>query len=120
MAAPAVDPKTVWRRANRERANKWMREWRASRPAESREIRQRGYEKRKDLLIKLKSKPCHDCRQSFPHYVMDFDHTRGKKLFGIAHGIHNRTLEAVLGEIKKCDLVCANCHRVRTYTRNMQ
>lgn len=79
--------------------------------------RKRYYENRCALLIELKSKPCTDCRLSFPAYVMDFDHVRGEKEFGIAHGIHTYTLDEVLLEIAKCDLVCSNCHRIRTHTR---
>jgi hypothetical protein len=25
--------------------------------------------------------------------------------------------DALVAEIEKCDLVCANCHRIRTFTR---
>lgn len=61
--------------------------------------------------------PCMDCGIKYPYYVMDFDHLRDKK-FQIsrvtAKGI---TIEKALLEIKKCDLVCANCHRIRTFTR---
>ncbi len=45
---------------------------------------------------------------------MDFDHVRGKKLFNIANGRY-RTWKSVIIEIAKCDLVCANCHRIRTH-----
>jgi len=47
---------------------------------------------------------------------MDFDHIRGKKKFqiGLQFGNAFKTLEK---EIAKCDIVCANCHRVRTYKR---
>ena len=76
---------------------------------------QRAIDKR-TIINELKSKPCHDCGQSFPPHVMDFDHVRGKKRFGIAK-MQNHSLEAILAEIAKCDLVCANCHRIRTRKR---
>ena len=60
----------------------------------------------------LKASPCMDCGGIFPPECMDFDHVRGQKLFGIC-GNRTRTYEAVLNEIAKCDLVCANCHRIR-------
>jgi hypothetical protein len=45
---------------------------------------------------------------------MDFDHRPGTvKLFHIGKNTHSE--DAVLAEIAKCDVVCANCHRVRTF-----
>lgn len=59
--------------------------------------------------------PCADCGGVFDPVCMDFDHRPGtKKLFTISHGIARRTYDAVLAEIAKCDIVCANCHRIRT------
>ncbi len=49
---------------------------------------------------------------------MDFDHVRGEKLFGIVEARGSAIAwQTVLNEIAKCDLVCANCHRMRTYIR---
>jgi hypothetical protein len=47
---------------------------------------------------------------------MDFDHVRGEKKFGIAICI-NRAWKLLEAEITKCDVVCANCHRIRTRQR---
>jgi hypothetical protein len=44
---------------------------------------------------------------------MDFDHVRGEKLFGIAVNM-NISWERLEAEIAKCEIVCANCHRIRT------
>jgi hypothetical protein len=54
---------------------------------------------------------------------MDFDHRPGeKKLFAMGSaGVQVRvSLEGLLAEIAKCDVVCANCHRIRTYHRGRQ
>jgi hypothetical protein len=59
--------------------------------------------------------PCKDYNQVFPFYVMDFDHLRDKK-FMISKMLRYN-LDQVKTEIDKCDLVCANCHRERTYQR---
>jgi hypothetical protein len=67
----------------------------------------------------LKEAPCMDCGDSFPTECMDFDHRPDEqKSFSISSGImykYNR--EAILKEVAKCDLVCANCHRIRTKAR---
>jgi hypothetical protein len=66
---------------------------------------------------RLKSEPCTDCRRAFPYYVMDFDHRDPAfKTDDVASMVKRMfTWETVLNEIAKCDLVCANCHRLRTY-----
>lgn len=58
-----------------------------------------------------------DCGNSFPPYVMDFDHVRGEKLGNVSSMCNNRPLTTIMKEIEKCDLVCANCHRIRTQKR---
>ncbi len=63
--------------------------------------------------------PCKDCGETFPHYVMDFDHLPGtEKLFNITKVSACPSMEALEKEIAKCEVVCANCHRHRTFMRN--
>lgn len=70
---------------------------------------------------KLKERPCTDCGRRYPYYVMDFDHCRGEKLIEIAQAVGaNLSRERIEAEIKKCDVVCANCHRKRTHKRKQR
>lgn len=70
------------------------------------------------LLRRIKDKPCHDCHTIYPYYVMDFDHARGRKKFTVSRCAASRyKLPVIMAEIKKCDVVCANCHRARTWKR---
>ena len=65
----------------------------------------------------LKNKPCKDCGESYPHYCMDFDHIANKD-FNVSWAIaHSWSREKIVKEIEKCELVCAICHRKRTYNR---
>ena len=49
---------------------------------------------------------------------MQWDHRPDTvKLFEISAAFGEWTREAVLAEIAKCDLVCTNCHIIRTFTR---
>lgn len=65
-----------------------------------------------------KARPCADCGVQYPPYVMQFDHREPKtKLFVIGASLFSRSLSAVLAEIEKCDVVCANCHFQRTWER---
>jgi hypothetical protein len=72
-------------------------------------------EKIKQFLISIKDTPCLDCGIKYPHYVMDFDHIE-QKLFSIGD-VKNRSFNKIKEEIKKCELVCSNCHRIRTWNR---
>lgn len=59
-----------------------------------------------------------DCGVFYRHYAMDFDHVRGDKVDDLS-GMVIRTFsfEAIDEEIRKCEIVCSNCHRARTYKR---
>ena len=49
---------------------------------------------------------------------MESDHLPGfVKLSDVATLVQKRNRRRVLEEIAKCELVCANCHAVRTYER---
>jgi hypothetical protein len=73
--------------------------------------------KKREFLLALRDQPCHDCRRGFPPYVMQFDHRNpAEKAFNVAQS-STRANEAVLKEAAKCDIVCRNCHRDRTFRR---
>lgn len=48
---------------------------------------------------------------------MDFDHVRGLKEGEISQLVYTAGEERLRSELDKCDVVCANCHRIRTSTR---
>ena len=66
------------------------------------------------FAMSLKEAPCTDCGQSFPAPVMDFDHICGEKLRGIGL-MWTFSMARQAAELIKCDVVCANCHRMRTW-----
>lgn len=72
-------------------------------------------------LKEIKEKnPCMDCKISYPYYMMDFDHVRGKKQANVAELINTLSKKRIDAEIAKCEVVCSNCHRARTYMRKMR
>jgi hypothetical protein len=78
--------------------------------------RNRSTHKKTQFLAELKDRPCLDCGGKFPPECMDFDHVRGEKLFGVGTGV-TKGYATILAEIEKCEIVCANCHRIRTKSR---
>jgi hypothetical protein len=82
---------------------------------------QRRYQRLREHLRALKDKPCADGGIKYPYYVMDFDHREGQKKIGdIARFLKMHSKRALLEEIAKCDVVCANCHRERTHQRKQR
>jgi hypothetical protein len=65
----------------------------------------------------LKQNPCIDCGESNP-IVLEFDHKDPKDKSFIVSSAITRTsyvnLEIVKNEINKCEIRCANCHRIKT------
>jgi hypothetical protein len=72
-----------------------------------------------DIVNKAKDAPCMDCKIKYNPWVMDFDHLDpDTKIDSISRLVSDKVHEnKILDEIKKCELVCANCHRERTYER---
>lgn len=77
------------------------------------------HDKARDFVISFKNKPCIDCNNSYPHYVMDFDHIDDNKTANVSWLVKHRSwdLDFIENEIGKCELVCSNCHRERTWKR---
>lgn len=72
-------------------------------------------------IQELKNKtPCMDCKESYPYYVMDFDHVRGRKQANVAELINTLSKKRIDEEISKCEIVCSNCHRIRTHERKIK
>lgn len=79
----------------------------------------RRRESRQAFINELKSDPCVDCDQVFDPCAMDFDHTNPiNKVDKISRMVQQMvSIETLIAEIMKCDLVCAVCHRIRTKRR---
>lgn len=99
-------------------ASLYHKNWRVKNPLVFQFHQRARYIRRYQLLRRLKNKPCMDCQGWFDHWQMEFDH-REHKEFNISSGLA-LPMEKLLAEIKKCDVVCANCHKTRTFQRQQQ
>jgi hypothetical protein len=61
----------------------------------------------------LLSHPCISCGETNP-IVLEFHHARGEKESNIAHLVTIGSINALIAEVQKCDVLCANCHRILT------
>jgi hypothetical protein len=78
--------------------------------------RQRNNTLRRRIIEIKESTPCTDCGIQYPHYTMDFDHVRGEKRCNVSE-VSKLTPKTFEEEVAKCEVVCANCHRHRTWMR---
>jgi len=85
------------------------------------QARKRAHIARNQAIIRdlREQTPCADCGESYPWWVMDFDHVEvGSKVRAVSVLAVRPVSEEVLrAEIAKCEIVCANCHRHRTHQR---
>lgn len=57
---------------------------------------------------------CKDCGYKEHHAALEFDHVRGVKKLNVANA---KSINQAKMEIEKCEVVCSNCHKIRTYNR---
>lgn len=99
--------------------NEYQKKWYKKHPGSTARSHKTRQKFRRDYIkAKKENKPCADCGQIYPWYVMDFDHVRGEKKFNLSIvGSMICSVEKMDKEMAKCEIVCANCHRCRTFTR---
>lgn len=82
-----------------------------------------AYKKRKTrnkewLRSYLEERNCVDCGSTDVR-VLEFDHVSGEKEGAISRLVNDGySIKRLKSEIAKCEVVCANCHRIRTYERD--
>lgn len=76
-------------------------------------------ERYRNVVQTAKNKPCADCGINYGYWVMDFDHLGNKEFTISGRGTFNYSVEKLLKEIAKCEVVCSNCHRTRTHNRKL-
>lgn len=119
-----------WNAANLEKRRRYSNSWKTRNPEKMKEydrthpeMRVKIYRKhrqtKQEQLNELKSQPCMDCGGSFPPECMDFDHVRGEKVGGVS-SLFTLSRTRAVAEIAKCELVCSNCHRIRTKARRVR
>ena len=87
----------------------------------TRRVRQRArmLEARAWMAALKEGVPCADCGQVFPVWVMHWDHLPGyEKVGSISEMVASRSRTITIAELQKCELVCSNCHVLRTISRS--
>jgi len=82
---------------------------------------QRTRKRAKAKLMEQKADtPCTDCGQKFHPYIMEFDHLDPSTKISAIGRMNAASGRTFTEELAKCELVCANCHKLRTFRRNLK
>jgi hypothetical protein len=69
---------------------------------------------RKFLLNYYQTHPCTNCGFNDPR-CLEFHHIKGKKKYLVGGMVtQGHGLTSIKKEIRKCQVLCANCHRIKT------
>lgn len=106
----------------RERHRVYMKEWvKRNRARHQALVSANNRRIKAEMLARLdtiKSVPCADCGGRFDPIAMDFDHVRGAKVGGVSVLVmRGFSWARLMEEVGKCEIVCSNCHRIRTRDR---
>jgi hypothetical protein len=73
------------------------------------------------MVLKAKDVPCAECGHRWPEYLMQFDHLPGCIKVAAVSTMVSRLFPQcqIAEEITKCEVVCVNCHTMRTRTRGL-
>lgn len=72
------------------------------------------HSRNKEIILRAKSRPCVDCHVQYNPWVMDLDHRDPLQKKFVLSKQKTCSVDVLMAEIAKCDVVCANCHRERT------
>lgn len=91
----------------------YSREWRRNNPEKVKASNWKRREALRQFINGLKSASgCVDCGYNAHPAALEYDHVRGQKIRNVGNMY---SMKAVLIEIEKCEVRCANCHAIRHY-----
>lgn len=102
-----------WKEYQRNYQRSWHQRHKAKRLARIYERKAATYEYVQEIKSQLR---CADCGQRHPA-TLQFHHLNSEdKMFNVADAVRNGiSLDTIKKEIKKCIVLCANCHAIRHY-----
>lgn len=71
------------------------------------------------VFILKKDTPCKDCESTYHPCQMDIVRKNGDKSVQLSKVLH-KSRKFLIEELSLCDVVCANCNRLRTWNFQRQ
>ena len=117
-----------WREKNKEKCQaynkisyakkKLVPNWTAARKENRRaELKRINTEIRTFCQTLKENTECMDCGKKDKHYLMEFDHREGTHKTGNRNPAQTWGWKPTVKELKKVDIVCIRCHKIRTWNR---
>ena len=79
---------------------------------------EKAFETVRGYILRPGARACADCGYAEAAEALDFDHVRGEKYANVNKLAGSAGWERIMEEVDKCEVVCANCHRIRTRQRS--
>ena len=106
-----------WRLAHAEQTYAYQKAYQLTHRPELNALARDRTARRYGILQDIKMESgCADCGYKEHPEALEFDHVRGEKLFTISASMA-RSAAVMEAEIAKCEVVCSNCHHVRSAQR---
>lgn len=78
------------------------------------------YRKNKAIIHQYKlDKGCTDCGYNENQEALEFDHIK-PHLRGTVASQMGKSMNVIMKEVDRCEVVCSNCHSIRTYNRRKE
>lgn len=94
----------------------FKREWNHRNKSKRRKYKAEYHRSRKKKLVAIRGNKCEFCGYKYNGKnaaVFHFHHLRGKKSFNIGNQLVNYAWKEILRELRKCVMLCANCHEMQ-------
>ena len=92
------------------------REWRKANKELCRTYSRKNVDKKRQFCIDCKKGlKCAKCGEGHPACLVFHHRDPKEKEFDIGDGFWSKSVERVMNEIAKCDVLCANCHKKLHY-----
>jgi hypothetical protein len=77
--------------------------------------------KKREIWDMKEASGCVDCKEKYPHYMLEFDHLpEFEKIGSPTQLMQTYSWSKAMDEMDKCEIVCANCHKIRTWSRYLE
>lgn len=111
-----TNPRLKCRSCNKEYQKRWLDRNKTKQRKKCIKNNKQATERNSAYIFKyLTQHPCVDCGET-DVVVLEFDHLKEKRA-SLAQMRIYFSLQSVIDEIVKCEVVCSNCHRRRTSRR---
>jgi hypothetical protein len=93
--------------------SEYLKQWCSANKKRVNFLNQRRRERQRNKLLEIVGNTCKDCGNTDTR-VLQFDHVSDNKICNVGRC---KSWKTALEEAQKCEVVCANCHAIRTYER---